>query len=177
MNYLTTRTDMLRLIAPNARILEIGVFAGHFSDEILRICNPRQLFLVDIWQGTFGSGDKDGRDHTVIQNMQDEYFKLVKHFKDYAGVRLVRAPSADFLRACDAHFFDAIYVDGDHSYDAVLQDLRESLPRIKPGGWLMGHDYHGQVKPAVDDFCREANLSISYIAQDGCPSFAIQIPK
>jgi hypothetical protein len=41
----------------------------------------------------------------------------------------------------------------------------------------MGHDYRYQVKYAVDLFCEQFNQEIKYIADDGCPSFFIEIKK
>jgi hypothetical protein len=41
----------------------------------------------------------------------------------------------------------------------------------------MGHDYHYQVKYAVDIFCEKFNQKIKYIADDGCPSFLIEVVK
>jgi hypothetical protein len=86
-----------------------------------------------------------------------------------------------FLRSCDDDYFDVIYVDGDHTAQAVYNDLVESYRVIKDGGLLMGHDYHynigGEVVYAVTNFCNKYNQTIEYIADDGCPSFAIKIKK
>jgi hypothetical protein len=37
---------------------------------------------------------------------------------------------------------DLLFLDGDHSYEAVQSDLAHSVPKLKPGGWLLMHDYH-----------------------------------
>ena len=53
---------------------------------------------------------------------------------------------------------DFCFIDGDHSYNAVCEDLRCWFPKIRPGGLLAGHDYTGpdsfDVKRAVDEFFR-----------------------
>jgi hypothetical protein len=36
---------------------------------------------------------------------------------------------------------DFIYIDANHSYDFVKEDLELWYPKVKPGGWVMGHDY------------------------------------
>ena len=38
-------------------------------------------------------------------------------------------------------YFDWVYIDGNHSYENVLEDLRHYLPFVKTGGLLCGDDY------------------------------------
>jgi hypothetical protein len=177
MTEFTTRADMLRLIPPNAVVAEIGVFAGEFSREIIARCNPRRLFLVDPWAGTYGSGDKDGYGHREIPDMGAEYLRLASVFSSFQGVRLVRHFSHDFLTSPHTPPLDAVYLDGDHSYEAVSGDLVDSMGIVKHAGWIMGHDYYHQVERAVSDFCREHGQEVVAVAHDRCPSFAIRLDR
>lgn len=43
---------------------------------------------------------------------------------------------------------DFLFINGDHSYAAVAQDIALWLPLIKTGGVISGHDYH--IYPGVD---------------------------
>jgi predicted O-methyltransferase YrrM len=36
---------------------------------------------------------------------------------------------------------DFIFIDGDHTTDAVLQDIRDYYPKLKDTGIMLGHDY------------------------------------
>jgi hypothetical protein len=36
---------------------------------------------------------------------------------------------------------DFIYIDANHAYDFVKEDIECWYPKVKPGGWVMGHDY------------------------------------
>jgi predicted O-methyltransferase YrrM len=36
---------------------------------------------------------------------------------------------------------DLVFVDGDHSFDAVLADSRSAFDLIRPGGVVVWHDY------------------------------------
>ena len=50
---------------------------------------------------------------------------------------------------------DVVYVDGDHSYEAVKKDIDTWWTKIPEGGVLCGHDYHAGwpgVVQAVDEF-------------------------
>lgn len=35
----------------------------------------------------------------------------------------------------------AVYVDGDHSYEGAKADILAWWPKIRPGGYMCGHDY------------------------------------
>ena len=68
---------------------------------------------------------------------------------------------------------DFVYIDANHSYDAVRQDLRDWYPKLKPGGIIAGDDYTINplerinsssvfgVKKAVDEFVLEHKKNVS----------------
>jgi hypothetical protein len=172
-----TRSELLDLVPKQSNIMEIGVFVGDFSKEIIEKCNPKNLYLVDIWLGTYGSGDKDGNGHYEIDDMEKVYLDLFQKYKYDKNIHLVRSKSVSFLLSCEDNYFDAIYIDGDHTAQAVFDDLYLSYQKIKNGGIIMGHDYHYQVEYAVNIFCEKFNQKVSRIAQDGCPSFFIEVKK
>ena len=181
MKHYKTRTDLLSLVPSNCTFAEIGVFKGDFAKEIIKKVSLKDLFLVDIWSGDFGSGDKDGNNHIHITDMESIYLQLFHQAKDKNNIHIVRSKSVSFLKSCADNYFDCIYIDGDHSANAVYEDLKNAYRVIKDGGLLMGHDYHytlgGDVVYAVNTFCQEFNQEVSCIADDGCPSFLIQVKK
>jgi predicted O-methyltransferase YrrM len=59
-------------------------------------------------------------------------------------------------------YFDFIYIDADHSYNGVREDIKVWTPLVKEGGLIGGHDY-GRVrwpgvKLAVDEKFGEENV-------------------
>jgi hypothetical protein len=158
-------------------MVELGVFRGEFAKDIIQIIHPSELFLIDIWDGEMGSGNKDGDNYVKITNMKSIYLSLIHQTKPHKNIHVVRSDTVSFLKSCEENYFDAIYVDADHSEQAVYNDMIESFRVIRSGGYLMGHDYHHQIKIAVDKFCVDYKQSIEYITDDGCPSFLINIKK
>lgn len=51
---------------------------------------------------------------------------------------------------------DLLFLDGDHTREAVLRDLQLWEPRVRAGGVVVGHDWSGpwkkHVRPAVRDY-------------------------
>jgi predicted O-methyltransferase YrrM len=58
---------------------------------------------------------------------------------------------------------DMIHIDAAHEYEAVLQDARAYWPLLRPGGYLVGDDYHeswpGVVRGA-DEFAKEVGVKL-----------------
>lgn len=166
-------------------IAEIGVFKGEFS-KVLLAFNPQMLFLVDPFDGVIMSGDQDGNHVETYQG--NTLYEIVR--KKYANVRnvtLMKTFSSE-LDVFDDDTFDMVYIDGDHSYEGVKQDLQLLYEKTKHGGWICGHDlmmneektknkYDFGVKQAVTEFCVSKGLAVDSIFMDGCVSYSIKVFK
>ena len=174
MKLLPTRTDLLHLLPKGLAIAEIGVFKGEFSKDILEICKPSRLYLVDLFYGITGSGDKDGNNITET-NMAMQYSLIGIRYCNNPNVELIPSSSLCFLRGSDNDSLDVVYLDADHSYESVSCELALCRDKVKNGGYICGHDYAPQwgVKRAVDEFCEREGLEIEYLTEDGCPSYCI----
>lgn len=173
---LKSRSDIFNIIKSQSVIAEIGVFKGDFSKIIYNIAKPRELHLVDIFDGITISGDKDGQ-NIISANLADEYENIKKYFDSYQNVFLHKGKSVDVLSSFPDQYFDLLYIDGDHSYNGVSKDLEIAMTKIKHKGFISGHDYNQQAFPgvydAVNHFCAKYNLSIKYLTEDLLPSFVI----
>ena len=72
-------------------------------------------------------------------------------------------------RAAEIPVADVVYIDANHSYQAVRDDIAVWYPRITPGGALCGHDYFKEkhwpgVKRAVDEFIAREHLVLTTYA-------------
>lgn len=156
---------------PNPTGAEIGVFAGELSRRLL----SRQdltLYLVDSWAATHDERyAKSGDFHaTLSQARQDYYAKLTQHMVSFAGerARIVRKDSLSAAAAVPDQSLDFVFIDADHSYEGCAADIDAWLPKIKPGGFLSGHDYENTafpqfgVKRAVDERFQEVTLGQNF---------------
>ena len=75
--------------------------------------------------------------------------------------------SASASKLFPDNFFDFIYIDGDHSYEAVKNDLHMWHPKLKKYGVMCGDDFshisgRGVIE-AVQEFSFEKKLIIHTI--------------
>ena len=181
------RIDMIHALVPsNGSYCEIGVFKGEFTKELMKL-EPTKLLLLDIFEGTCGSGDQDGNNFENI-NLNESYEILKNTYSNNPEVFILKGDSSTLLSNENDNTFDMIYIDGDHSYEGCKKDLLEAYKKVKNGGWLMGHDYEMNmdkaktfynfgVSKAVDEFCRDFSQTICAMGNDGCVSYAIKIIK
>ena len=63
--------------------------------------------------------------------------------------------SVEVARSLPDESLDLVFIDADHSEQAVREDVRAWLPKVRRGGVIAGHDYgsrnHTGVKIAVDE--------------------------
>lgn len=187
IKHFDTREEMFKTFSKKMKIAEVGVFRGGFSKFILEELEPAELHLIDIFEGNVSSGDKNGN-NIEDQNLNESYENLKNLYKNNDSVYLHKGFSINILNNFNDNYFDIIYLDGDHSYIGIKNDLLISFNKIKNGGYITGHDYDTNnlktsnnfnfgVKQAVNEFCVDYGQKICYLAKDGCMSFAIKVKK
>lgn len=140
------RDFILRGLPVQSTGAEVGVYKGDFSARILKVARPKKLFLVDPWRFFPSNPSKCwGGNSDVDQGVMDGiYAGVVRRFQDAIAsgvVQVCRATSLESTATIADGQLDWAYIDGDHRYPAVLQDLEAYWPKIRPGGVLLGDDY------------------------------------
>ncbi len=173
--YLKSRIELLKLLPKNGIVAEIGVWRGEFSSKILEHCNPKHLYLIDGWAhqnpDLYNSGF-----NLNDEVLEKEYQAVVLKFKNDPRVTIVRAFSPEAVELFENNFFDWVYLDGNHNYHAIKQDLYTWYEKVKVGGLIVGDDYNNtvssQVVPAVNEFLSKYNLPLLYLTTQKPPNYA-----
>ena len=145
--------------------VEVGVFTGEMSRRLLAR-DDLTLFMVDSWKAHAPDSEyaKTGDFHgKLTQEQQDQYFEHTKKVTEFAGKRasVHRGESHYMAQWAFDENHDFVFLDADHTYEAVKADISAWIPKIKKNGLLCGHDYaHPNfpawgVKRAVDEFCND----------------------
>jgi len=167
------RGELLAQLPKGARGAEIGVWRGEFSRRILEIARPAMLHLVDPWafQPQFPDRLYGGKVAAGQSSMDDIFADVVAAYGERPDVRIHRSTSADFF-ATLGETLDWVYIDGDHSTRAVLEDLDGSWAHVRSGGIICGDDFQWRdadgslaVKIAVDQFCNEQGCACVLIGK------------
>lgn len=166
----TSRIAMLEHFPRGGIVAELGVFRGMFSRRLLDILKPHRLYLVDLWSQSL-DWVIDGEQRSI--NGDAAYRETVSQFENDDRVRIRRQSTIDFLVSTPDDSLDVVYLDADHSYESVRDELALAWPRLRTGGWLAGHDYcdlfPGVIR-AVDEFCRLHGISLDMLTDESpCP--------
>lgn len=157
---------------------EIGVQNGDFSKTILSNWGGH-LTLIDCWEHTDNYID--------ISNVSDAehricYENTINNIKNYKNrCTIIKDFSIQIAEITPDNSFDFVYIDANHSYDSVYQDITVWISKVKAGGFIGGHDYlNGElpqgnfgVKKAVKDFFNKEPDIVTY--NDKWPSWFIFI--
>lgn len=130
---------------------EIGVWKGAFSAQFCAVNPALHMLCVDPWQSYPAWLDTKNAMpvESATRLMEDAYRQAQERLKPM-NATIVRKFSADAAREVPDRSLDFVYVDSNHSYESVTEDLELWAPKVRSGGWIGGHDYrHFTNKPTI----------------------------
>lgn len=137
------------------RIAEVGCWKGR-STYVLAQNTPGVVWAIDHWLGPHDISNY-ADDYWEVVRGDDIYPQFYKNLKEYVDVDKVRVRRMSSTEAA-RHFylccmtFDMVFIDADHAYEYVRDDILAWRPLVEPGGLLCGHDINWPgVKRAVQE--------------------------
>jgi FkbM family methyltransferase len=133
--------------------LEIGSFEGlttnYICDELLNE-NGRVICIDPLIDGVYLEGHKD---NFIFDG---QYERFIHNTKDQP-VELQRTTSREAFKGLEAYRFGLIYVDGDHTEEAVYRDGKAYFTLLQENGYMLFDDYgqSEETKRGVDRFLNE----------------------
>ncbi len=152
----SNRVSLLDELPKNSHCAEVGVLFGQFSTEIVRVTQPQKFHLFDI---------------------NNEFLKCsveqIRKMDSNVDIEVHLGESKQTLSKIPSQSLDWIYLDADHSYEAVWAELQEARRIVKTDGYIILNDYimydhinrdnYGVVK-AANQFCIEYNYELIFFA-------------
>ena len=120
----------------NTRCLEIGAFEGRTTLILSKYFD--YVDVVDPW-----------KDYWDITDASEAYERFKHNTQECNNVAVYRDESSKTLPFLNHYTYDLIYIDGDHSADAVYNDIKMSCNLLKENGVIIVDDYKEKTLPEV----------------------------
>lgn len=139
--------DLIKEFPKDAVVAEIGSYAGESAEIFLDSGKVKKIYCIDPWRNGYNDSDLLSY-NTPMDEIESIFDERLKRFNNVQKMKMTGDEAAKlFLN----EYFDAVYIDANHTYEACKNDILTYFSKIKINGILAGHDYYGNVKNAVDD--------------------------
>jgi len=145
---------------------EIGSWLGDNAVDMLDNWNEiSKLYLIDSFEVC-----PDFRDADIQVSNKNRF---VERFKDNQRTSIILDQSVTASKQFDNESLDFVYIDANHTYDAIKQDIDVWTPKVKKGGIIGGHDYEYKpldsdirtVKKAVDEYFGKESVKVGIVVK------------
>lgn len=138
----------------NANFVEIGAWKGKsacYMGERLKDTGKNICYtVVDNFKGSPTETIHLQDAEIINRTLYRTFLNNINPLKDY--IKVIKGNSEEVYKMFDDNSLMLLFIDGNHTYEALKQDIKLWLPKIKKGGVIAGHDYDLEsVKRAVDE--------------------------
>lgn len=113
---------------------EIGVYKGEFSEKIAKA--GLKLFAIDPWKVYPGFDNPRGQ-----SRLDQQYEHTKRVLAPYPNAEIIRKTSMEAVEDFADESLDFVYIDANHEFRYIAEDLSEWAKKVKSGGIVSGHDY------------------------------------
>lgn len=146
--------------------VEIGTDRGEYADILLNRIPGLTLVCVDPWVAY-----TEGNEVKTQEDVDKIYEKAMSRINGRAFI--FRTISMEAVKVFADNSLDFVFIDGNHSYNFVKEDIEEWTKKVKKGGIVSGHDYkedkvnnYGVIE-AVDEYCEKNDLELFILRAGG----------
>lgn len=133
----TNREDLAKLFGElgYTQGVEIGTLEGEYAEMLLDNNPDLKLYCVDPYVAYKGyyeyrtQSRMDGFMANGLKRLEGKNYELKRMF------------SAEAAKDFEDNSLDFIFIDGNHGFAHVVNDINNWAPKIKSGGIISGHDY------------------------------------
>ena len=169
-------------------IVEVGTWLGqsaaYLAVELINNGNSHNVIFdcVDTWEGSSEHLNEDGLlefdwnipsefglpilKEKCLMTTDELYNKFLSNIEPVRHiVNPIKMKSVDAAKLYEDSSLDLVFIDAGHSFDDVVADIKAWLPKVRPYGFIAGHDYEwdDEVKRAVHSIFPTISMEV-----EGC---------
>jgi hypothetical protein len=151
--------------------VEVGTYKGKFAECLCDKMPSVDLTVVDKWEAYKGYKDFEAHDlETIAYNQTVERSKT-------CGFKIIKEWSLDAVEMFADESLDFIFIDGNHAFRHVVDDIDSWYPKLRANGIIASHDFYRNrykkfgVREAVPAYLDYLAIDTYFVvAGDKCPS-------
>ena len=147
------------------KIVEIGVFRGKNARRLRELFPDARLYLVDPWKPDPDYLAFGGAVATERKTYEEAFLEVQTLFQNDPKTRIIRKTSIAAAAELPSDL-DVVFIDANHSYSCVKQDILTYFPKRTSRSILAGHNYGHPHLPGVKKAVDELFGSSCYLGQD-----------
>lgn len=176
-----TRLNLYKYFGINGVGAEIGVCRGANSACLLLATRPNKMYLVDVWERDVLTEIHHSRD-LHYNDWENDVRILFSNEIENRSVEICRMTGINFLKNLPDRTLDWVYLDSDHSYENLSQELDLAISKVRVGGIIAGHDFmvhqgawgSGVIRAIIDEI-QKGRIQMKYITDEQFPSYVCYV--
>jgi hypothetical protein len=148
---------------------ELGVWKGRTYKHLLSSLPELTLIGVDLYAPQI---DNKGPEKWLPGENghewdHDKYYNDIVDFQRKIGSRAIfyRMKTTDAAKLVEDESLDFVFIDADHSFEGCNEDIITWSPKVKRGGYIIGHDVNWESvnKAIVNNFGTDYNEELDNV--------------
>lgn len=123
--------------------VEVGVRGGGYSMVLCRDIPGLKLYGIDPYEVHEGY-----LDHTLQSSLDNFEKEAREKLAPYPTYEFIKKYSMDAVKDFENESLDFVYIDGDHSFETVTEDISKWGKKVRKGGIISGDDYFDHKGPS-----------------------------
>jgi|SRR4051812_13197423 predicted O-methyltransferase YrrM len=168
-------------LGPGSKVVEVGVWAGRSAIAMALAGRARKVtvYAIDPWQDyeqehVEPSTELKGAGVSSFQELYELYLSNVKRL-NADNIVTLRDSGVEAARKWQFGPVDVVFIDGNHDYEPVREDIQAWLKHLKPGGLLSGDDWNWDgVQRAVNEAL--ASMPGTALTLPTATTWAVRLP-
>jgi hypothetical protein len=139
--------------------VEVGTWRGRSAAFMaVEIANSTMAHrirfdCVDTWQGSTDEPEHQQDPSVVNDTLYEEFLANMLPVQGY--YQALRMASTAAAKTYPDQSLDLVFIDAQHTYEAVREDILAWWPKVRVGGIIAGHDYNHEGDHGVGKAVRE----------------------